>query len=62
MKGKIDFMSGIMEQDINEAVGADFAGHHHGHGQGGYRQWFEPSTKVRKDFPETWIWTNVTVG
>ena len=55
-------MSGIMEQDINEAVGADFAGHHHGHGQGGYRQWFEPSTKVRKDFPETWIWTNVTVG
>ena len=50
-------MLGVM---VREAENPDFAAHSHGHNN--YRPWLEPPTKVRTEFPETWIWTNVTVG
>ena len=46
--------SGKMSMDINEMAGS----HDHYHA-GDARL---PLKKVRQKFPETWIWTNLTVG
>ena len=60
VKFEIESRAGPFGIDVNEVM----TDHHHTHGHGwsGSRFMSRDVTRVRKDFPETWIWTNVVVG